>query len=105
MSQWVDACSVDDLEPEDVIGFEHQGKLYAICRSPQGEFFATAGLCTHEEAEMADGMVFDNIIECPMHNGRFDYRTGKAVAAPACVDLATFPTKVENGRVLIDIGP
>jgi 3-phenylpropionate/trans-cinnamate dioxygenase ferredoxin subunit len=46
----------------------------------------------------------DNIIECPMHNGRFDYRTGEAKGAPACVNLKTYPVKVESGTLFIDLG-
>jgi 3-phenylpropionate/trans-cinnamate dioxygenase ferredoxin component len=61
-------------------------------------------LCTHERAHLADGLVLDNLIECPKHNGRFDYRTGEAKRAPACIDLRTYPVKVEDGKVLIDIG-
>jgi 3-phenylpropionate/trans-cinnamate dioxygenase ferredoxin subunit len=47
--------------------------------------------------------VIDNIIECPRHNGRFDYRTGTAKGAPVVVDLRTYPTKVEGGTVYIAI--
>ena len=61
-------------------------------------------LCTHERVHLADGLVMDEIIECPKHNGRFNYKTGKALAAPVCVNLKTYPTKVENGKVFIDIG-
>ena len=46
----------------------------------------------------------DNLIECPKHNGRFDYRAGEAKRAPACVALRTYPVKVQDGKVLIDIG-
>ena len=46
--------------------------------------------------------MLDNIIECPKHNGRFDYRTGHAKGAPVCVDLKTYPVKIEAGRVFID---
>jgi 3-phenylpropionate/trans-cinnamate dioxygenase ferredoxin subunit len=60
-------------------------------------------LCTHEQAHLADGLVMDDIIECPLHNGRFDYRTGEAMGAPVCVDLKTYLVRVENGRVLIDL--
>jgi 3-phenylpropionate/trans-cinnamate dioxygenase ferredoxin subunit len=45
----------------------------------------------------------DNLIECPKHNGRFDYRTGKAMGAPVIVDIATYPTKVEDGTVYVDV--
>jgi 3-phenylpropionate/trans-cinnamate dioxygenase ferredoxin component len=52
---------------------------------------------------LADGLVMDNIIECPKHNGRFDYRNGTAKGAPACVNLKTYPVKVEAEMVLIQI--
>jgi 3-phenylpropionate/trans-cinnamate dioxygenase ferredoxin subunit len=42
-------------------------------------------------------------IECPKHNGLFDYRTGRALRAPVCEHLGIYQTKVEEGRVLIFI--
>jgi 3-phenylpropionate/trans-cinnamate dioxygenase ferredoxin subunit len=53
---------------------------------------------------LGDGLVMDNIIECPKHNGRFDYTTGEAKGAPVCVNLKTYPVKVESGKVMIDVG-
>jgi 3-phenylpropionate/trans-cinnamate dioxygenase ferredoxin subunit len=53
---------------------------------------------------LADGLVMDDIIECPKHNGRFSYKTGEAKGAPVCVNLATYPVKREGGDVFIDIG-
>ena len=52
---------------------------------------------------LCDGLVMEYTIECPKHNGLFDYRTGEAVRAPVCVNLKTYPTKVEDGRVFIEI--
>jgi len=46
----------------------------------------------------------DHTIECPKHNGRFDYTTGKAAGAPVLVDLRTHPVRVEDGTVFIEIG-
>ncbi len=45
-----------------------------------------------------------HLIECPKHNGQFDYCTGRAMRSPVCIDLATYPVKVEGGRVFIDVG-
>ena len=67
------------------------------------EYFATDGLCTHENVHLEDGLVIDDVIECPKHNGRFNYKTGEALAAPVCVDLKTYPVKVEAGSVFIDL--
>lgn len=101
--QWVDACAVDDIEEEDVIRFDYKGKTFAIYRSPDNQFYCTDGLCTHEEVHLADGLVMDHEIECPKHNGQFDYRTGAALRAPVCVNLATYQTKIDGDRVLIEI--
>ncbi len=103
-NQWIEACKVDDVEEEDVIAFDHGDRTFAIYRSAEGEFHATDGLCTHEQVHLADGLVMGDIIECPMHNGRFNYKTGEAKGAPVCVNLATYPVRIEAGRVLIDIG-
>lgn len=100
---WIKACAADDIDEEDVARFDHGGRTFAIYRSPKGQFYASDGLCTHEKVHLADGLVLEHIIECPKHNGRFDYRTGEAKGAPVCVDLRTYPVKVENGDVLIDI--
>jgi 3-phenylpropionate/trans-cinnamate dioxygenase ferredoxin subunit len=104
MSQWIAACAVDDVDLEDVVPFEHDGVDYAIYRSPDGEFFATAGHCTHERTLLCDGLVMGGIVECPKHNGRFDYKTGRAQGAPVIVDLRTYATRVEDGTVWIELG-
>jgi 3-phenylpropionate/trans-cinnamate dioxygenase ferredoxin subunit len=103
MAGWIDACSTDDIDAEDVIRFDHGGRTFAIYRTADDRFYATDGLCTHEQVHLADGFVMDTIIECPKHNGRFDFRTGAAKGAPACVDLKTYPVKVEAGRVLLQV--
>ncbi len=104
MSTWVAVCAVDDIDPEDVMRFDHSGKTFAVYRSAKGEFFATDGLCTHEQVHLADGLVIDDTIECPKHNGRFNYRTGAPLRAPVCVALATYPARVVDGMIEIAIG-
>jgi len=101
--QWINACDTDDIDQDDVIRFDHEGRTFALYRTEDDRFFATDGLCTHEKVHLSGGLVMGNIIECPKHNGRFDFTTGKAKGAPVCVDITTYPVKVEDGRVLIQI--
>lgn len=100
---WIEVCAADEIDEEDVIRFDHAGRTFAIYRSPEDTYHATDGLCTHEKIHLADGLVMDHIIECPKHNGRFNYKTGEAKGAPVCVDLRTYPVKVEGGTVFIGI--
>ena len=102
MPQWIKACAADNIDDEDVMRFDHDGQTYALYRF-NDEFFATDGLCTHEKVHLADGLVMDHIIECPKHNGRFDYRTGEAKGAPVCVNLQTYPVRVESGKILLNV--
>jgi 3-phenylpropionate/trans-cinnamate dioxygenase ferredoxin component len=100
--QWHHVCAADDIEEEDVIEFNRDGKMYAVYHTPSG-FYATAGLCTHETARLTEGLVFGEIIECPMHMGRFHIPTGAAKGAPVCINLVTYPVKVEGGKVFIGL--
>lgn len=103
MTIWIEACAADAVNNEDVIRFDHAGKTFAIFRSPDDKYYATDGLCTHEKVHLCDGLVMDNIIECPKHNGRFDYTTGNAKGAPCIINLKAYPVKVEGGKVLINL--
>jgi len=102
-SDWIFACETAEVDNEDVLGFEHEGRRIAIYNTPKG-FFATDGICTHEVAHLEDGLVIGTVIECPLHQGRFDVTNGKALSAPVCENLATYPTKVENGAVFVKLG-
>ena len=104
MEQWLLACDADDIEEEDVIRVQLAGQTIAIYRSPESTFHATDGLCTHEHAELADGLVMGDVIECPKHNGRFNYKTGEAKRAPARVALCTYPVKLDAGQVFVKFG-
>lgn len=99
---WVPVCAADDIDEQDARRFDHRGETYAVYRTPSG-YYATAGRCTHEQAHLADGLVLDEVIECPLHNGRFQIATGRALSPPACVNLDIYPVRVEGGQILIGL--
>ena len=100
MTGWVRVGPLADIDDEDVIRFDRGDRTYAIYRVA-GNVYATDGLCTHEQVHLCDGLVMDCVIECPMHNGRFDIRDGRALGAPACVNLKTYPAKIEDDIVFV----
>lgn len=102
MNNWIEVCALESIEDEDVTRFDHGGKTFAIYRLGH-EAYATDGLCTHEHVHLCDGLVMNAVIECPKHNGRFDIRTGRALGAPVCENLVTYPVSVEGGIVRIDL--
>lgn len=102
MSHWIEACAADDIDEEDLIRWDHDGKSFAIYRTEKG-YFATDGYCTHEQQHLEDGLVIDGVIECPLHQGRFDIASGKALSPPVCVDLKTYSVKLDGERIFIQI--
>lgn len=99
---WVLVCAEADVEPDWGYRFDHGEHTYCIYRTEQG-FYATDGHCTHEEQHLAEGLVTGTQVECPLHQGRFDVITGKALSGPVCEDLRTYPVKVEDYRVWIQL--
>jgi nitrite reductase/ring-hydroxylating ferredoxin subunit len=69
-----------------------------------GEFYATSDVCTHEEWNLHGGAIDGDEIECPLHRGVFNIKTGSAEVYPAEDDLLTYPCRVVDGAVQIDLG-
>lgn len=101
---WVDAIATDDIDTDDVIRWDHGPRTFALYRTEDDAFFASDGLCSHEQVHLSGGLLMGHLIECPKHNGRFDIRDGTAKRAPACVALRTYPVRVEAGRLFVDVG-
>ncbi len=93
----------DDIDEEDVIRFDLGPRTFAVYHTPSG-YYATDGACTHEQAHLADGLVIGDIIECPRHQGRFHIPSGRARSPPVCIDLKTYPVKVEDGQIYVQAG-
>ena len=102
-SEWTDAAAFDELPEDDVMGVEVGGLDIALY-SVEGEVYATSNTCTHGQARLCDGFLEGHEIECPLHQGRFDVRSGKAMCAPLTEDIRTYPVKIEGGRVYLALG-
>lgn len=100
MSEWTRVANAADV-PEDGTLLVDYASQPVCLYNLGGEIFATHDTCTHGEASLADGFIVNGEIECPLHQGTFDIRTGRAVAVPCKVDLKTFQVKVEGGAVFV----
>src|SRR5713226_1574226 len=80
------------------------GDLEIAIFNLNGRFLAIENECPHKGGPLCDGIVSGTTVVCPLHGWRFDLQTGAAVRAtlPACV--TTFPTRVEDGIILVDVG-
>jgi naphthalene 1,2-dioxygenase system ferredoxin subunit len=97
---WIDAAAVSDIPEGDVIGLKVAGKDIALYEV-EGEVFATDNICTHGHARMSDGFLEGHEIECPLHQGKFDVCTGKALCAPLTENIRTYAVKIQDLRVML----
>jgi len=98
----IPVCAAADLAPGSVKSFQLGDVLVAVYNI-EGTFYATEACCTHSFADLADGILEGDVIECSLHFGAFHVPTGKAVQAPCFTDLKTFRTEVKDGQVLVDL--
>ena len=99
---WIDIAGKDDVPEEDVVGIDINEKSIALYQV-EGEIYATDNICTHGNARLCDGFLQGHEIECPLHQGKFDIRNGKAMCAPLTEDIRTYPLKIESNRVWIQL--
>jgi naphthalene 1,2-dioxygenase system ferredoxin subunit len=86
--QWIETCNIGEIPEDDVIGVH-------------GNVFATDNVCTHGHARLCDGFLEGHEIECPLHQGRFDVRNGKAMCEPLTEDIRTYPIRIQDGKVFV----
>lgn len=99
-NHWVDAAAVDALPDDEVTGVDLDGKSLAVYKV-EGAVFATDNICTHGHARLCDGFLEGHEIECPLHQGKFDIRDGRALCAPLSEDIKTYPVTIEGNRVFV----
>ena len=102
IENWIDVLAVESVPEADVTAVNVGGKEIALYEV-EGEIFATDNLCTHGAARMSDGFLEGREIECPLHQGRFDVCSGKALCAPLTEDIRVYPVRIENKRVFVNM--
>lgn len=96
------AAKLSDLvedEPLPVTLGNDQIALYLL----GGDVYATHNVCTHQFALLSDGYMEDGCIECPLHQGKFDIKTGAALCAPVTEPVRTYPVHIEGDAIMVDI--
>jgi nitrite reductase/ring-hydroxylating ferredoxin subunit len=101
--KWVRVAAKADVAEGKCLGVRVGSKEIAVYHLKGGDYCATDNVCTHEYALLSDGWMENGCIECPLHAAQFDIRTGRALSAPADVNIAVFPVKLEGEDVLVNL--
>lgn len=99
---YTDVAALDDLWDGTGLAVHVLGREFALFRVGD-TVYATDALCTHGQARLCEGFVEGHEVECPLHQGRFDLRSGAPTCAPAAVPVKTYPVVIRDRRVGIAI--
>jgi naphthalene 1,2-dioxygenase system ferredoxin subunit len=97
---WRRVSAVQDLPEDDMRAVDVDGHALALY-NVEGRIYATDRICTHGQACLTDGFLNGAVVECPLHGGGFDVRTGAGQGAPILRDLRTYEVEISNGDILI----
>jgi naphthalene 1,2-dioxygenase system ferredoxin subunit len=65
----------------------------------EGCVYATQDECTHGRASLVDGYLLGDEVECPLHQGMFNVRTGAPTAPPCTEPLRTYAVRIAGGVI------
>jgi len=102
MASWVKVGKTDEVPEGTGKYFDIGGEPIAVFHS-DGNFYATSDICTHEEASLSEGELEGEVVECPLHGARFNVRTGEVKSLPAVVKLKTYPVRVVDGSLEVEV--
>jgi 3-phenylpropionate/trans-cinnamate dioxygenase ferredoxin subunit len=99
---FVKAAKAGDIPPGRVKIVEIGDEDVALC-NVEGDFYAIANVCSHDDGPLGEGYLLGDEIECPRHGARFNVRSGEVKSLPAIIAIPTFAVKVEGDDILVDV--
>ena len=102
MSAWFDVAGSDEIAPGGYAVVDIEDVEIAVFNL-EGEFYAIEDVCTHDGEVLTGGPVIGDEIVCPRHGARFCIKTGAVTAPPAYEPVPTYPVRVVDGRVQVEV--
>jgi nitrite reductase/ring-hydroxylating ferredoxin subunit len=100
---WKRVAGIAELKPGETKRVFVAGIDIALCNLA-GSFYAVDNVCTHAYACLTDGYFEADTLECPLHGGRFNVKTGAAGGGIVSEDLRRFAVRVDGGEVFVSVG-
>jgi len=69
----------------------------------EDDVYAIGDVCSHAEASLAEGDIWDGAVECPRHGSEFNLETGIPSSLPATAPVPTYQVSVEDGTVFLEM--
>ncbi len=98
---WIRVASVAEVDAEGGLIGRVVGGMALALFAVEGAYYATEDMCSHGQARLSQGWLDGHLIECPLHQGLFDIRTGEAKGPPCTKPIRVFETRVDGGALFV----
>ena len=98
---WVKVCEVGEINAGEMRAIESEDLPPLALYNVDGELYATSNICTHAIAILTDGYLEGDTVECPLHGGCFNVKTGEATHFPCEEPLQTYEVEVRGSEVFV----
>ena len=102
LSQWIKACSLEQVKDGQLFGFHTDDKKILLANL-KGNIYATDLICTHAEADLSTGFLSAEGVRCPLHLSVFNLKDGKPQNLPAEVPLKTYNVKIDQNEIYVEV--
>ena len=102
MSEWINACSLDQVKKGELFGFVKDGRKLLIANI-DGTIHATDLICTHADADLSTGFLSEEGVRCPLHLSVFNLVNGKPQNLPAETPLNIYNVKIDADEIYVEI--
>jgi nitrite reductase/ring-hydroxylating ferredoxin subunit len=100
--RYVTVAKTAELKPGEMMYVE-VGEEPVCLINLDGEFHAINDTCTHQDASLSDGEICGDEIECPLHGGAYNIRTGEPAAFPVVVPIEKYKVRVVGDEVQVSL--
>ena len=104
MSEFVVVARLGDVPDSGLLEVEVGGRPIVLARVGD-QIHAVDGICTHAEARLAEGSLYEECLMCPVHGGEFDVRTGEAITLPATEPVGVHEVQLEGDEIRVALRP
>ena len=102
MSEWVNACDLDQIPEGQLFGFTHDAKKILLANI-KGKIHATDLICTHADADLSTGFLSDEGVRCPLHLSVFNLEDGEPQNLPAEKPLTVYNVKIDDNKIYVEV--
>ncbi|WP_415401857.1 nitrite reductase small subunit NirD [Tateyamaria sp. SN3-11] len=101
MTDWIDIAALEDIPQRGARMVKTHVGCVAVFRTASDAVYALDNACPHKAGPLAEGIVHGAAVTCPLHNWVISLETG-LVQGPDEGQVATYPARIEGGRILLD---